>query len=503
MFLELQNLLMGFTMALTPLNVVLIAAGTALGVFVGAMPGLSSTTGLAIVLPFTFILDPIPAFLMMISLYMAAEYGGSITAITIGVPGTPPAVPTTFDGYPLTKKGLTGKALGTSIISSTLGGAFGTIILIIAARPISNFALKFGPAEYFALGVFGLSIIGNLVGESVVKGFVSVILGLLFCVVGVDVLTGYPRFTFGMPELLDGIHFIPALIGFFAVSEVFNLIEESGVIQRIEEKVSGKLPTLQELKRLTTTILRSSGIGAVVGAVPGAGATIASLIAYNEAKRSSKTPEMFGTGVLEGVSAPEAANNASVGGAMIPLLTLGIPGSGSTAILLGGLMLHGMSPGPLLMSKHPELVYAIYSGFFIAEFFMLTIGLLGVPVWVRLISLRSSILTPLVLGISLVGSYALGNSLFDMLMALFFGILGYLMRRFGFPLAPAVLALVLGFIVETNYRRALTISQGDHLVFLTKPISLALLLLALASFVIPVIKARWAQRKAAAQEAAS
>ena len=492
-----ENLMIGLQTAIQPSNLLLIAFGTALGVFVGAMPGLSSTTGLAIILPFTFMLNPIPAFLMMISLYMAAEYGGSITAIAIGVPGTPPAVATVFDGYPLTKKGESGKALGVSIISSTLGGAFGTIILIIACGPISSFALKFGPAEYFALGIFGLSIVGNLVEGSVVKGFISVIIGLLFCVVGVDVLSGYPRFTFDIIGLLDGIHLIPALIGFYAISEVFKLIEESGVIRRINEKVSGKLPSLKELRGLAGTILRSSAIGAIVGAVPGAGATIASLIAYNEAKRMSKTPEKFGTGVIEGISAPEAANNASVGGAMIPLLTLGIPGSGSTAILLGGLMLHGMKPGPLLMTEHPELVYAIYVGFFVAEFFMLTIGLLGIPLWVKLISLRSSRLTPLILGVSLIGSYALGNSIFDMIMAVFFGVLGYLMRRFGFPLAPAVLALVLGFIVETNYRRALSISGGDHIIFLTKPISLILILMAVATFIIPAIRSYRRKRRKA------
>ena len=495
MFLELANLIEGFHQAVQPMNLVFILAGTALGVFVGAMPGLSSTTGLAIVLPFTFMLDPIPAFLMMISLYMAAEYGGSITAIAIGVPGTPPALPTTFDGYPMTQKGLAGKALGVSILSSTLGGAFGTVILILAARPISTFALQFGPAEYFALGVFGLSIVGNLVQASVIKGFVSVVIGLLLTQVGVDVMSGYPRFTFDLPELLEGIPLIPALIGFFAISEVFKLVEESGVIQRVTKRISGKLPTLKEMKSLAVTILRSSVIGTIVGAVPGAGATIASLIAYNEAKRASKTPEQFGTGVMEGVSAPEAANNASVGGAMIPLLTLGIPGSGSTAILLGGLMLHGMAPGPLLMSKNPELVYSIYSGFFVAEFFMLLIGLLGIPLWVKIISLRSSTLTPLILGISLIGAYSLGNDPFSMVLALFLGVLGYLMRRFGFPLAPAVLALVLGFIVETNYRRALTISGGDHMIFVANPISLFLILLALASFLIPVIRMQRGKKK--------
>lgn len=492
----IENLLIGMQMAIQPMNILLIAAGSLLGVFVGAMPGLSATTGLAIVLPFTFMMDPIPAFLMMISLYMAAEYGGSITAITIGVPGTPPAVPTTFDGYPLTKKGQCGKALGVSIVSSTIGGMIGTVILILACAPISHFALRFGPPEYFALGVFGLSIVANMVEGSIVKGFISVVIGLLFCVVGVDVLSGYPRFTFDVLGLLDGIHLVPALIGFFAISEVFKLVEESGVLQRITGKITGELPSLVELKKLSKTIIRSSIIGSIIGAIPGAGATIASLIAYNEAKRASKTPEEFGKGCLEGVSAPEAANNASVGGAMIPLFTLGIPGSGSTAILLGGLMLHGMKPGPLLMTKSPELVYTVYVGFFIAEFFMLAIGLLGIPFWTRVISLKNTRLTPVILGISLIGAYALGNDFFDVYMALFFGTIGYLMRRFGFPLAPAVLALVLGYIIETNYRRALTLSAGDHLVFLTSPIAVILILLTAATFVIPAIRPYIMKRRA-------
>jgi putative tricarboxylic transport membrane protein len=489
------NLLLGLQIVIQPMNILVIGAGSLIGIFVGAMPGLSATTGLAIVLPFTFIMDPIPAFLMMVSLYMAAEYGGSITAITIGVPGTPPALPTTWDGYPLTKKGQCGKALGVSIISSTIGGMIGTVILILACVPISHFALRFGPPEYFALGIFGLSIVANMVEGSVVKGFISVIIGLLFCVVGLDVLSGYPRYTFDIVGLLDGIHLVPALIGFYAISEVFKLVEESGTFERIKGEISGKLPTRAELGKLKTTIFRSSIIGSIIGAIPGAGATIASLISYNEAKRASKTPEEFGKGCLDGIAAPEAANNASVGGAMIPLLTLGIPGSGSTAILLGGLLLHGMKPGPLLMTESAEMVYSVYIGFFIAEFFMLAIGLGAIRFWVKVISLKSTMLTPMILGISLIGAYALGNDFFDVYMALFFGVLGYLMRRFGFPLAPAVLALVLGYIIETNYRRALTLSGGDHIVFLSSPIALALLLLTAATFLIPVFRRYLMKRK--------
>jgi len=487
----LENLALGFDTVISPFNLLMIFVGVTMGIFVGAMPGLSSTPGLAILLPFTFFMDPIPAFLMMIGLYMSAEYGGSITSIAIGVPGTPPAVPTVWDGFALTQKGFPGKALGASIIASTAGGMVGTIILILACAPIASFALRFGPAEYFALGVFGLSIVASLAGKSLVKALISVVLGLLVCVIGADVFTGYPRFTFGMPQLLEGIPFIPALVGLFAVSKVFQLIEEEQVtIRKLTGKIAYQLPTLSELKRLILSILRGSGIGALIGAIPGAGATIASLIAYNEEKRASKHPEKFGTGVLEGVSAPESANNASVGGAMIPLITLGIPGSGSTAVLIGGLMLQGLRPGPLLMSENPELVYSIFVGFFVAEFFMLAIGLAGTRLWVALTSLRVSILAPFILGLCVIGTYALGNNMFYVILALAFGVLGYLMEKFGFPLAPMVLAIVLGFIVETNFRRALAVSGGSYAIFFTHPISVILLIIAIASFTIPLIRRR-------------
>ena len=484
-----DHVTVGFGLALTLQNIAVIVAGTTLGVFVGAMPGLSSTIGLALAVPFTFVLQPVPAILMMVALYMAAEYGGSITAIAVGIPGTPPAMTTTFDGYPMSQKGQTGKALGVSIISSAAGGVFGTLILMVAFGPIASFSLSFGPVEYFALGVFGLSLVGNLVGESLVKGFISVIFGLLVFAVGLDVLSGYPRLTFGSTALLDGVNLIPAMIGLFAISEVFKLVEASGgVAKKMAARVSDSYPTWREITGLVPTILRSSVIGTLVGAVPGAGAIVASLISWNTAKRMSKTPEKFGTGIMEGVSASEAANNASVGGAMIPLLTLGVPGSGSTAVMLGGLMVHGVNPGPLLLVENPELVYAVYAGLLLSAGAMLVIGLLGIPFWVRIISMPTRWLAPMILGISLVGAYALGNSMSDVGMATFFGVLGYLMLRFGFPLVPAVLALVLGFMVETNYRRALTLSSGDHMTFVTSPIGLVLLSLAVLSFAIPLVK---------------
>lgn len=483
-----QSILGGFASALTPETLVLILGGTVLGLAVGAIPGLSSAIGLAIVLPFTFVLAPEPAMLTMVAIYMAAQYGGSITAIVIGVPGTPPAVATTFDGHPMARRGEAGRALGISIVSSAAGGVFGVLILMLAFGPIARFALAFGPAEYFALGIFGLAVVANMVGESVTKGLVSVVIGLLLFVVGLDVMSGYPRLTLGTTQLLDGIHIVPALIGFFAVAEVLRLVGETRPARRERERISGKLVSLAELRSLVPTIFRGSVIGSVVGAIPGAGATIASLIAWNEEQRFAGKNARFGTGVPAGVSAPEAANNSSVGAAMIPLLSLGIPGSASTAILLGGFMLHGINPGPLLLIEHSGLVYAIYAGFIVAALFMLAIGLLGIPLWVRVISLPTAVLAPLILGVSMVGAFALNQRVFDIWLTLFMGVLGYVLLKLRIPLVPAILGLVLGFMVEANYRRALAISGGDHMVFVTNPISLVLLLLAALSFAAPLVR---------------
>lgn len=499
----IEGIVGGFAAALSLEHLVFLFLGTALGVFAGAMPGLSSSVGLAILLPFTFGLDPTTALLTMVALYMAGEYGGSIAAIAIGVPGTPPAVATTFDGYALTRRGEARRALGVSIGASAFGGVFGTVVLMVAFGPLARGALAFGPPEYFALGVFGLSVVANMLGESAVKGFVSVVLGLLLYTVGLDVLSGYPRFTFGTSALQDGIHLIPTLIGFFAVAEVMTLVGESGAdaadrgagapesgASARREIASGRLPGWADWRSLLPSLLRGSTIGTIVGSIPGAGATIASLIAWNEEKRFSDDPEAFGTGVLAGVAAPESANNSSVGAAMIPLLALGIPGSASTAVLLGGLLVHGINPGPLLIVENAELVYTVYAGFLLAVCLMLVIGLLGIPLWVRILSLRSSTLTPLVLGVSLVGAFALRQNLFDVWIAVGAGGLGFVLTRRGIPLVPAILGLVLGPMVETNYRRALSLSGGDHGTFVESPIGLLLLLLAAASFVMPAVRRR-------------
>lgn len=494
-------LLEGLATAFQPANLAVLLAGSVLGVFAGAAPGLSSTVGLALVLPVTFALDPAPALLMMISIYMAAEYGGSITAIAIGVPGSSPALATTFDGYALTRRGEAGRAFGISLFASMSGGLLGTLLLVALLGPLSRAALAFGPAEYFGLGVFGLTVVANLVGHDPLRGLASALFGLLAFVVGLDVLTGAPRLTLGVPALMDGLGLVPMLIGFFAIAEALNAVAvgkkpraASGA--RLDgARLDSTLPGLRELLRLWPSILRGSAIGGLIGAIPGAGATIASLVAWNEERRLSRTPERFGAGEPAGIAAPEAANNACVGAAMIPLLALGVPGSASAAVLLGGLTVQGVTPGPLLLTEGAALVHALYAGFLVAVAFMLVVGRLGIPLWVRVVRLRPSILMPLVVAVSLTGAFALRGNLADAWSALFFGAVGSVMLRRGYPLAPAVLGLILGPMVETNYRRALTLSSGSHSVFLESPIALILLALAALSFAAPALRARFPFRR--------
>ena len=485
----------GLFAALSPGNLLAILAGTAIGVFAGAVPGLSSTVGLALVLPVTFALEPAPALLMMTALYMAAEYGGSITAIAIGVPGSSPALATTFDGYAMTRRGEASRAFGISLFASMSGGALGAVLLVAALGPLSRAAIAFGPTEFFGLGVFGLAIVANLVGRDPVRGIVSAALGMLAFVVGLDVLTGAPRLTFGSIRLLDGLGLVPMLIGFFAIAEALRGVASGDRRRRAAPDLGGGLPPVRDLLRLWPSILRGSAIGGVIGAIPGAGATIASIVAWNEERRSSKTPERFGTGEPAGIAAPEAANNACVGAAMIPLLALGVPGSASSAVLLGALTLKGVAPGPLLMTERSALVHAIYAGFLIAVALMAVVGRLGIPLWVRVANLRPSVLMPMVVALSLVGAFALRGNLGDAWAALFFGGVGFVLLRAGYPLAPAVLGLILGPMIETNYRRALALSGGSHEVFLESPIALVLLLLAALSFGAPFLRRRLAARR--------
>lgn len=482
-----NNLVHGFTLILSLNYLLVILAGVCLGIVVGALPGLSPSIGVALLVPFTYGMHPLTALVLLTSVYLSSNYGGSITAIAINTPGTAGAVATTFDGYELTKQGKPGLALGTSIVASTYGGILGTIILVIFSIPLAKMALSFGPAEYFSLAVFGLTIVSSLSGNNWLKGFLATLTGLLLTTIGMDPFTGYLRFTFNIPNLADGFAFIPSLIGIFALGEVFIGIEQLGKESvRKMQTFSGALPSIKQLVGLNGVMFKSGLIGTIVGVIPGAGATIATFIAYNEAKRTSKTPDAFGKGCLEGVAAPEAANNGSVGGALVPLLTLGLPGSASTAVLIGALMLHGLAPGPELFKENAEIVYGLFASLMVANIIMLGVSLVGNKLWVKIISAPKELIYPVILAISVIGSYSVNNSLFDVAACLGFGIFAWQLKRNDFPVAPVVLGLILGKMAETNFRRALLMDSGS--IFFKRPVSAVILILACISFLWPFVK---------------
>jgi putative tricarboxylic transport membrane protein len=440
----LEHLAAGFALVLQWQNACAIIAGSVVGYAVGALPGLSAGMGIALLLPFTFYMPPLTSLVLLTSLYSAAEYGGSITAVLINVPGEAGATPTCFDGYPLTQKGQPGKALGVSIVASCYAGIVSTLALILVSIPLAQIALKFGPPEYFALGIFGLTTVAGLAGKSWVKGFITVLFGLLITTIGVDAVSGTSRYVFAK-SMYEGIPLIPVLVGLFAISEVFETMEGLGAN-----------PVYQKF-------------------------SVASFIAYNEERRASKHPERFGTGVLEGVAAPEAANNAVVGGALVPLLSLGIPGSAAAAVLIGAFTIQGLQPGPLLFVKEPGLVYGLFASLLVGNVVMLAMGLLGTKVWAKVLDVPKNILTPIVLAICLFAAYAESGSVFTVWLALLFGVLGYFLRKYGFPVAPIVLAIVLGSMIEVSFRRSMILADGSPMIFVTRPVALVILGLALFS----------------------
>jgi putative tricarboxylic transport membrane protein len=476
----LENLALGFGLVFQWENLLAILIGGAVGYFAGVLPGLSAGMAIALLLPFTFTLEPLTSLIFLTALYVAAEYGGSITAITINVPGEPGSAPICFDGYPLAKKGFPAKALGISMAASLFGGLFSTVCLILVAVPVANMALKFGPAEYFALGIFGLSMVASLGGKSWIKGFIGVGFGMMLTTIGIDPVSGTSRYAFDV-NLFEGIPLIPVLVGLFAISEVFMTLEEMGEGDLPRPKVSGALPTMKEIFSTNGAMLRGSIIGFIIGVIPGAGKSIASFIAYGEQKRSSKTPEKYGTGALEGIAAPEAANNSVVGGALVPLLSLGIPGSAAAAVLIGAFTIQGLQPGPLLFAKEPGIVYGIFASMLLGNFVMLLMGVLGIPLWTKVVGVPKKAFTPIILAMVIFAAFAESNNTFQMWLALIFGCIGYLMRKYDFPVAPVVLAVVLGEMIETAFRRSLLISDGSMSIFVTRPIAAVIIFISLAS----------------------
>jgi putative tricarboxylic transport membrane protein len=484
------NILMGFGVALSWQNLLFCLIGTIYGTLIGVLPGIGPVVGVAILIPITFGLNATTAIITMAGVYYGAMYGGSTTSILINVPGESASVVTCLDGYEMAKKGRAAPALGMSALASFIAGTLAVILLTFIAPPLADVALSFGPPEYFALAFMGLTLVTSLAGESMVKGLMSGIFGLIIACVGVDAVSGEERFTFGSIFLLDGFGFIGVAVGLFAVAEVLTNLEQTMEQIFIKTKFSLRslFPTLQDWKVSLAPIFRSSFMAFFLGNLPGAGATIASFMAYAMEKKISKEPEKFGTGIMQGVAAPEAANNAAAGGSMVPLLALGIPSSGTSAVLLGALMVHGLKPGPLLFQTSPEFVWGLIASMYIANFILLVLNLPLVGFWASLLRVPYRILMPIIVTISAVGVYATENNLFDMWVMFGFGIIGYLMRKLKFPPAPVVLALVLGPMFERTLRQSLTMSHGDVTIFLRRPISAVLVTIALISLFAPLLR---------------
>jgi putative tricarboxylic transport membrane protein len=454
--------------------------GVLWGILGGALPGISPSIAMAILLPMTYGMQPVTAMVLLASVYVGAEYGGSIPAILIRTPGTNSAAATTVDGYEMARQGRAGEALGISLIAGLVGGLFGLVVLVLATKPLANVALAFTPMAYFALGVLGISVIASLSGGSLLKGLFAALLGLMLAMVGTDPVSGVSRFTFDQPDLLGGIKPLLVMVGLFAVSEMLVQIGEPPWARADARQARLKLPDWPMMKRLARPTAVGCAIGTFEGVTPGAGGTVAAFMSYSEARRWSKHPEEFGKGSPEGVAAPESANNVVTATALVPLLSLGIPGSNSAAVLLGGFLVHGLQPGPMLFEKAPEVVYGLYAGLLIANIAMVLIGLVILTPCIWLVNRPKPWLIAFILALVVSGVYSVHQSLFEVGLVLGIGALGYVLRLCAVPMLPMVLGVVLGFMIESNYRRSLLLSGGDPMIFLTDRVSLGLLLAALA-----------------------
>ena len=487
-----HNLLYGFSVALSPGNFLYCLIGVFIGTIVGVLPGLGVMNAVALLIPMTFGMNPTAAMIMLAGIYYGAMYGGSTTAILINTPGEAPAIMTTLDGYQMALQGRAGPALGIAAFGSFIAGTFATIMLMLLAKPLVKVALSFGPTEYFSMLTLALCTLGGLMGESVIKGLLMAAFGIFLGTMGIDPVSGVERFTFGKPELMDGIGFLPVAIGLFAIAEVL-LTAEVELMRPVVEKIKGLLPSLKDWMDCKFAIARGTVIGFLIGCMPGGGATLASVVSYLVEKKVSKHPERFGKGAIEGVAAPETANNAASGGAMVPLLTLGIPSTGVSAVLLGALMLYGLRPGPLLFEKNPDLVWGLIASLYIGNFLLLVINLPLISIWVRMLKIPFPILLPFILVIAITGTYATNNSVTEVYITLIFGVIGYFMKHADLPAAPVIMGIVLGSLLETHFRRALIISNGSYATFFTHPVSAIFLSAALLSLLYPLI--RWAMKR--------
>jgi putative tricarboxylic transport membrane protein len=495
----LENFGLGFSIALRPESLIAMTIGVCWGILGGALPGISGSIAMALLLPLTFSMDASVSLMMLAGVWVGAGYGGSIPAILIKTPGTASAAATILDGYALHLQGKTGKALGISLVTGTIGGLFSVVVLVALLIPLSKVTLAFGPPEYFAVALFGLVIISSLSEGNMLKGLLSGFFGLAIAVIGLDPLSGVQRFTFERLELYEGFDLVPVLIGLFAVSEMITQAGRLVQWQKITDKAASTvMPTLRELWSVGRATAVGAVVGIIVGVMPGAGTTVASFVAYNEAKRWSKHPEEFGKGSLEGVAAPETANNTVQGGDLVPALALGIPGSNSAAIMMAALIMHGMRPGPMLFERNPEVVYSLFAGMIIVNFLMLIVGFLILRLCMLVVNVRLPYLITGVLTLVVVGSYSTNNSGFDPLVAVVFGGIGYLMKKYEFSAAALVLGLLLGYLVEVAMRRSLILSSGSWAIFIQRPIALAFIILSILTLFYPIFLQWRARRKALA-----
>ena len=482
-----------------PWLVFLIAVGTFAGIYIGAIPGLSVTMAVSILISFTFAWEVNDALCLMVGIFMGGVYGGSRTAILLNIPGAPSAIATALDGYPLALKGEAGEAIGISTIMSVLGGFVGIFALAAFAPVISDFALTFQPRDFMLLGLLGILLLGSLSGESLAKGIVAGALGLLIGTVGLDPLTAEERFTFGITELWSGISFIAVMIGLFGVSEALAQVHQLD-LPAIKQKIDRIVPSWASVKKYLPLSLQTSGIGVIIGALPGVGGDIAALMAYDYAKRTTKNPEVpFGKGAKEGLVAPESANNAAVGGAFIPMLTLGIPGDAVTAIFIGALFIHGLNPGPMLMIEQPHMFWFMVGALFLANIFLLIFGLTGIKIFTKIVEIPKGILIPLIMLLSVVGAYAVNNSIIDVYWMLGFGVFGYFLKIYGYQLGPIVLGVILSRLIDENWRRAIISEQESLGAFFANMLSSPLSLVLFATVVLILLSQTpiwgWAMRK--------
>lgn len=471
----IDALTLAFWSLADPLSIVLLIAGIALGIVIGILPGLGPPIAITLALPFTFYLDPVPSLILLLAIYSSAVYGGSISAIAVGIPGTGAAMATVIDGHAMFKAGRGGEALGLSLVGSVLGGVFSVICLALIAPSLAQVAIKFGPREFLAISVFGLVVVVRVAGESTAKGLLIGAVGIFLTTWGLDEVNGTERYTFGNYNLYEGIPFVAFLVGVFALSEV--MINAETALRRISfdrDSLTVKLPGLSTLSGLKDVLMRSSILGTVIGIIPGEGAAVGAFFSYAEAKRLSKTPEKFGTGIPEGVLAPETANNATVGGALVPTLTLGVPGSPAAAVLLGAFVIQGLAPGPRLFVERPDLMYSLFIGLFIINLLLLFMGMLAIRFAARLIMVPTTIIVPSVVLLCFTGVYSVSNSLFSVGVMIAAGIFGYVVRKLGFSIAPLSIGFVLGPIFETSLRQSIIISEDNPLVFFASPIALSI-----------------------------